>query len=249
MKVIQISAKNVEKAIEQGLKELGKTQEEVDIKILDEGGFLRKAKVELSYDDGCEEITPAKEETKKAEKTEKPAKKEKVEKPKKDKLKEEKETAPDQEKLSVEEFCTTFLKTLCEKMQITAEISYTKMDNAITFNASGDDVSALIGKHGETLNAIQEVLVNVAKNAGYKGEKLYFDVENYKNRREISLISLGEKMAEKAKKIGKPVKLERMNAYERKIIHTALTNVEGVTTHSEGEEPNRYLVIIPENKD
>ena len=123
------------------------------------------------------------------------------------------------------------------------------MENAITFNASGDDVSALIGKHGETLNAIQEVLVNVAKNAGYKGEKLYFDVENYKNRREISLISLGEKMAEKAKKIGKPIKLERMNAYERKIIHTALSSIEGVTTHSEGEEPNRYLVIIPEEKE
>ena len=56
-------------------------------------------------------------------------------------------------------------------------------------------------------------------------------------------------MAEKAKKIGKPIKLERMNAYERKIIHTALSSIEGVTTHSEGEEPNRYLVIIPEEKE
>lgn len=244
MKVIQVSAKNVEKAIEQGLKELGKSQEEVDIKILDEGGFLRKAKVELYFDDGQPDVTPVKEETKKAPKEEKPKKEKAVKEDKKQ------EAAPaKQAKLSVEDFCTAFLKTLCEKMQIKAEISYTRMENAITFNASGDDVSALIGKHGETLNAIQEVLVNVAKNAGYKGEKLYFDVENYKNRREISLISLGEKMAEKAKKIGKPIKLERMNAYERKIIHTALSSIEGVTTHSEGEEPNRYLVIIPEEKE
>ena len=66
MKVIQVSAKNVEKAIEQGLKELGKSQEEVDIKILDEGGFLRKAKVELYFDDGQPDVTPVKEETKKA---------------------------------------------------------------------------------------------------------------------------------------------------------------------------------------
>lgn len=238
MKVIQVSAKNVEKAIEQGLAELGKSQEEVDIKILDEGGFFRKAKVELSYDDGVEEQPAPQKEEKTVE-----AKKEK-------KVKEEKPAQQNENKeMTLEEFCVDFLTKLCEKMNVKAEISYVKVENGITFNASGDDVSSLIGKHGETLNAIQELLSNVARNAGYKGERVYFDVENYKNRREISLIALGERMAEKAKKIGKPVKLESMSAYERKIIHTALSNIEGVTTHSEGEEPNRYLVIIPENRD
>ena len=237
MKVIQVSAKNVEKAIEQGLAELGKSQEEVDIKILDEGGFFRKAKVELSYDDGVEEQSAS-------QKEEKPARTKKEKK-----VKEETIQLTENKEKTLEEFCVDFLTKLCEKMNVKAEISFVKVENGITFNASGEDVSPLIGKHGETLNAIQELLSNVARNAGYKGERVYFDVENYKNRREISLISLGERMAEKAKKIGKPIKLESMSAYERKIIHTALSNIEGVTTHSEGEEPNRYLVIIPENKD
>ena len=245
MKVIQVSAKNVEKAIEQGLAELGKSQEEVDIKILDEGGFFRKAKVELSYDDGVEEQSASQKEEKPA-----PQKEEKPARTKKEKKAKEETIQPTENKeKTLEEFCVDFLTKLCEKMNVKAEISFVKVENGITFNASGEDVSPLIGKHGETLNAIQELLSNVARNAGYKGERVYFDVENYKNRREISLISLGERMAEKAKKIGKPIKLESMSAYERKIIHTALSNIEGVTTHSEGEEPNRYLVIIPENKD
>jgi len=245
MKVIQVSAKNVEKAIEQGLAELGKSQEEVDIKILDEGGFFRKAKVELSYDDRVEEQSASQKEEKPApQKEEKPARTKKEKK-----VKEETIQLTENKEKTLEEFCVDFLTKLCEKMNVKAEISFVKVENGITFNASGEDVSPLIGKHGETLNAIQELLSNVARNAGYKGERVYFDVENYKNRREISLISLGERMAEKAKKIGKPIKLESMSAYERKIIHTALSNIEGVTTHSEGEEPNRYLVIIPENKD
>ena len=245
MKVIQVSAKNVEKAIEQGLAELGKSQEEVDIKIFDEGGFFRKAKVELSYDDGVEEQSASQKEEKPApQKEEKPARTKKEKK-----AKEETIQLTENKEKTLEEFCVDFLTKLCEKMNVKAEISFVKVENGITFNASGEDVSPLIGKHGETLNAIQELLSNVARNAGYKGERVYFDVENYKNRREISLISLGERMAEKAKKIGKPIKLESMSAYERKIIHTALSNIEGVTTHSEGEEPNRYLVIIPENKD
>lgn len=239
MKTIQVSAKNVSKAIEQGLNELGKSQEEVDIKIIDEGGFFRKAKVELSYDDGIEEVS-----SNTATKTKETKKENKENKKSEEKVvKEESQNS----KKSLEDFCVEFLTNLCEKMNITAEISYSKVENGTTFNASGENVSALIGRRGETLNAIQELLSNVVKNTGYRGERVYFDVENYKNRREISLISLAEKMANKAKKIGKPIKLERMNAYERKIIHTAIADIEGVTTYSEGEQPNRYLVIIPES--
>ena len=150
-------------------------------------------------------------------------------------------------------FGTKFLKGLFEKMNVEAEVSAFENSESVTFNASGEKVSSLIGKRGETLNAIQDVLSNVMKNANYRNKKFYFDVENYKNRREMSLINLADRMAKKALKIEKPIKLERMNAYERKIIHTALQSCEGITTHSEGEEPNRYLVIVPvkteENKD
>jgi len=242
MKKVQITAKTVQKAIEQGLKELGATQDEVDIKILEEGGFFKKAKVELILDKEVEE-KKALEEKQKEDQEEKEVKKPKKEK--KEKVKEEVKEVKTEEKEDMFSYATKFLTGLCEKMNVQAEITYFETEDSVTFNASGEKVSSLIGKRGETLNAIQDILSNVMKNANYREKKFYFDVENYKNRREISLINLADRMAKKALKIEKPIKLERMNAYERKIIHTALQNCEGITTHSEGEEPNRYLVIIP----
>ena len=242
MKKVQITAKTVQKAIEQGLKELGATQDEVDIKILEEGGFFKKAKVELILDKEVEE-KKALEEKQKEDQEEKEVKKPKKEN--KEKVKEEVKEVKTEEKEDMFSYATKFLTGLCEKMNVQAEITYFETEDSVTFNASGEKVSSLIGKRGETLNAIQDILSNVMKNANYREKKFYFDVENYKNRREISLINLADRMAKKALKIEKPIKLERMNAYERKIIHTALQNCEGITTHSEGEEPNRYLVIIP----
>ena len=249
MKTIQITAKNVQKAIEQGLKELGVSQEEVDIKILDEGGLFRKAKIELCYEDG--NIAKEKSE-KKAEDKDKKEESKAEKKEEKSKEKAEKKEPTEQEKTdnkeSIESAGKDFLNKLLEKMRVQAEIDFAKTEDGVLFNASGDKVSALIGRHGETLNAIQELLLNVLKNKGYKEGRVYFDVENYKNRREIALVEMAEKMASKAIKLNKPVRLERMSAYERKIIHTALQNFEGVTTQSEGVEPNRHLVIIPEEK-
>ena len=249
MKTIQITAKNVQKAIEQGLKELGVSQEEVDIKILDEGGLFRKAKIELCYEDG--NIAKEKSE-KKAEDKDKKEESTAEKKEEKSKEKAQKKESTEQEKTdnkeSIESAGKDFLNKLLEKMRVQAEIDFAKTEDGVLFNASGDKVSALIGRHGETLNAIQELLLNVLKNKGYKEGRVYFDVENYKNRREIALVEMAEKMASKAIKLNKPVRLERMSAYERKIIHTALQNFEGVTTQSEGVEPNRHLVIIPEEK-
>lgn len=249
MKTIQITAKNVQKAIEQGLKELGVSQEEVDIKILDEGGLFRKAKIELCYEDG--NIAKEKSENK-AEDKDKKEESKAEKKEEKSKEKTQKKEPIEQEKTdnkeSIESAGKDFLNKLLEKMRVQAEIDFAKTEDGVLFNASGDKVSALIGRHGETLNAIQELLLNVLKNKGYKEGRVYFDVENYKNRREIALVEMAEKMASKAIKLNKPVRLERMSAYERKIIHTALQNFEGVTTQSEGVEPNRHLVIIPEEK-
>ncbi|MBQ3214039.1 MAG: KH domain-containing protein [Clostridia bacterium] len=252
MKKIEVTAKNVQKAIEQGLKELNVTQDQVDIKIIDEGGFFKKAKVELILDKEVEEQMlkeEAKKEVTKEEVKEPKAQKEKTEKKaKKEEVEKQKETK-EEDKSDMFEFGTNFLKGLFAKMNVEAEITSFEADGCVTFNASGEKVSTLIGKRGETLNAIQDILANVMKNANFRDKKFYFDVENYKNRREISLINLAERMAKKALKIEKPIKLERMNAYERKIIHTALQSCEGITTKSEGEEPNRHLVIIPTKKD
>ncbi len=259
MKKIRVSAKNVQKAIEEGLKALNATQEEVDIKIIDEGGLFKKATVELLLDKEVEE-RQKEEELKQTAKEEVEVKEKQEEKPKPEKKakkaetleekKEEPEKVKQNKEFKVEgktaiELGTSFLKGLFEKMNVEAEVSAVELETGVTFNASGNNVSTLIGKRGETLNAIQDVLSNVLRNAGYRETRFYFDVENYKNRREISLTSLAERMANKAVKINKPIKLERMSAYERKIIHSYLQTFEGVTTKSEGEEPNRYLIIIP----
>ncbi len=244
MKKIQVTARNVQKAIEQGLKELGVKQEDVDIKVLDEGGLFRKAKVELIYDDGLEEEKVNKEIKKEEKEIEKKLKKEIKEDLKQNK-KEQNFEEKSEKSDSVEKVAVDFLSELFEKMDIKADISFVKTDLGYSFNASGEKVNYLIGKRGETLNAIQELLSNVIKASGFKNQKVFFDVENYKNRRELTLVKLANRIAHKALKIGKPVKLERMSAYERKIIHTALQDFDGVTTKSEGEEPNRCLVVIP----
>ena len=251
MKTIIATGKNVEKAIENGLKECGLTQEEVDIKIIDEGGFFRKAKIELSFEEKVEKT----EEPKKApkEKVKKEEKKEKVVKTEEkteaiEETTEEKvetvENAEEAEKIGKE-----FLEGFLEKFGVEAEINVVKAENGTTFAIKGENVNELIGRRGETLNAVQEVLNLVLKNNGFRKTHMFIDVENYKSRREEALIGLANRMAHKAVKINKPIKLEAMSAYERKIVHTALQADKFVTTKSEGEEPNRYLVIIPTKKE
>ena len=136
-------------------------------------------------------------------------------------------------------FLTNFFKELNDEVVVTS----LKSEGNINYNIKGDKVSTFIGYRGETLNALQYIVNMVVKNAGYRA-RVILDVENYKAKREETLISLAERLARKAIAQNKEIKLEPMNAYERRIIHTALTNAD-VSTHSEGEEPNRYLVITP----
>ncbi len=267
---IEVSAKNVEQAIEKGLKELGKTQEEVDIKIIEEGGFFKKAKVEIIYEDG--KSTKVEKQDKKAIKESKKADKkaDKKEAKQEKKIVEEKATdkvcscgtectcsdckCGEEERLDDKyydemirvgtEFLTGMFDKLGEKNTI--ETNITK--DGLFFSINGENVNDLIGYRGEALNSIQYLLSLVVRNKCEKSVRVFVDVENYKLRRENTLINLGTRLAHKAAKLGKPVKLEPMNAYERRIIHTALSEDKFVTTKSEGEEPNRYLVIIPNKK-
>lgn len=248
MKTIQVSAKTVEKAIKEGLEQLNVTQDQVNIKILDQGGLFRKAKVELTLEEIEQKEEPkAKKETKKesTKTTTKEEKKEVKVEEKKEEKKEEKETKKQPVNLDdARVIGGEFLKGLFNHLNIETVITSTNTEDGINYNVKGDKVSDLIGYRGETLNSIQYLLSIVLKNAGYK-VKAYLDVQNYKKRREETLISLAERLARKAIKLNKPVELEPMNAYERRIIHSALTDNEQVTTHSEGEEPNRHLIITP----
>ena len=137
-----------------------------------------------------------------------------------------------------------FLIGLFERMGIKAQLEIGPRENGgINVNVSGSGMGAIIGRRGETLDAIQH-LTNYAVNRGSeKHLHISVDAENYRSKREDSLTKLARKMADKAIKYKRSMALEPMNSYERHVIHTALQNYEGVTTSSTGVEPNRRVVV------
>lgn len=137
-----------------------------------------------------------------------------------------------------------FVSGLLEHMGIKAEIEITARENGgVNVNLSGSNMGAVIGRRGETLDAIQH-LTNYAVNRGSdKHMHISVDAESYRAKREESLVRLAEKMAAKAIKYKRSMALEPMNSYERHVIHTALQDYEGVTTSSTGTEPNRRVVV------
>ena len=137
-----------------------------------------------------------------------------------------------------------FVSGLLEHMGIQAQIDITARDNGgVNVNLSGSGMGAVIGRRGETLDAIQH-LTNYAVNRGSdKHMHISVDAESYRAKREESLVRLAEKMAAKAVKYKRSMALEPMNSYERHVIHTALQDYEGVTTSSTGTEPNRRVVV------
>ena len=142
-----------------------------------------------------------------------------------------------------------FIKKLLSDMNIEAEISMTDGENGEKRIAvNGEAASILIGHHGDTLDSLQ-YLANLAANKkvdGKKGEyvKISVDVEGYRARREETLRALARKMASRVLKYKKSVMLEPMNPYERRIIHSEIQNIEGVSTNSIGSENNRKIVIF-----
>ena len=138
----------------------------------------------------------------------------------------------------------SFLTGLLERMNVKADIEISPRDNGgIDVNLSGSGMGAIIGRRGETLDAIQHLTNYVINRGSDKHMHISVDAENYRSKREESLTHLAEKMAEKAIKYKRSMALEPMNSYERHVIHTALQNYEGVTTSSTGVEPNRRVVV------
>lgn len=142
-----------------------------------------------------------------------------------------------------------FLEGLFSYMGTDAEIVVTeKEDGGLSIELKGSGMGAVIGRRGETLDAIQH-LTNYAVNRGCdERTHISIDAENYRAKREESLVRLAEKMAAKALKYRRSMALEPMNSYERHVIHTALQGFEGVTTCSTGTEPNRRVVISCEKE-
>lgn len=137
-----------------------------------------------------------------------------------------------------------FLTGLLERMGTEAEIEISPRDGkGVNVNLSGPNMGAVIGRRGETLDAIQHLTNYVINRGNEKHMHISVDAESYRAKREESLVRLAEKMAAKVIKYKRSMALEPMNSYERHIIHTALQNYEGVTTSSTGSEPNRRVVV------
>ncbi len=139
-----------------------------------------------------------------------------------------------------------FLKSLLDKMNIVATVAVEKKDLDLLINIenlSNSDMGILIGKRGNTLDSLQYLLSLVVNKDREKYLRVLVDIENYRAKREETLIRLAHKMADKAKTFRRTVKLEPMNPYERRVIHSALQNSSNIRTYSEGEEPYRRVVI------
>ena len=144
-----------------------------------------------------------------------------------------------------------FIEKLIEDMNITADVAMTDGDNGEKrITVTGESASILIGHHGDTLDSLQ-YLANLAANKRVDGKKepyvkVTVDVEGYRAKREETLRALARRMAAKVQKYKKSVMLEPMNPYERRIIHSEIQNIEGVSTNSIGSENNRKIVIFLE---
>lgn len=250
------TGKTIEKAIESALLELKAPREDVDIKILSEGGLFKKAKVQVTISDDAKEKYIKREKIRKEVVVEEPIQEEKKEevlaqeKPKKKEpvktqiVKEEivvEEKQPKKEKDKVVDpitFLQGFFKTLNKVVEITA----LEDDKFITYSVNGEDLGEVIGRRGEAYYALSKLFLAVI---GKQEKKALLDIAGYREKREESLSAVAKRTADKVAKSGRYIKLEPMKPSERRIIHTALQDDDRVTTLSKGTEPHRYVIIFP----
>lgn len=154
-------------------------------------------------------------------------------------------------KSSVQDTAKDFLKDVFEAMDLTVvvNVEYDEVENSMNIELSGDEMGVLIGKRGQTLDSLQ-YLVSLVVNKNVENYiRVKVDTENYRQRRKETLENLAKNISYKVKRTKRPVSLEPMNPYERRIIHSALQNDKYVTTFSEGEEPFRHVVVTLKKSD
>ncbi len=248
LKYIDTTGRNEEEAIAAALSQLGLDRDDVSVEILEraKSGFLgigsSPAKVRVTYEAPDEEVE------------------EEVVVPVQ--VKEEKESSVEEEKTPAKEEVAVvvpvsgdekaekivaFLSGLMEHMnvQATPHVERTE-EGTYRVNLEGEDLGCIIGRRGETLDAIQQLTSYSVNRGTSRRVRIHVDAENYRAKREESLIRLANRVADKVVKYRRNVTLEPMNAYERHVIHTALQDYPGVTTYSTGTEPNRRTVVAVE---
>ena len=155
---------------------------------------------------------------------------------------------PEEEKAALQAAAEAFLKDVFASMKIEATISCTfTPDNTLSIELSGEEMGILIGKRGQTLDSLQYLTSLVVNKGTEEYVRVKVDTENYRRRRRETLEKLAKNIAFKVKRSRRPVALEPMNPYERRIIHSALQGDRYVTTHSEGDEPYRKVVVTLKN--
>ena len=239
---IEATGKSVEIAIQNGLLECGMKREEVNVKVVEEGGLFKKAKVILTW--GEEEVEEKVEEVAEpqAEETVETLAEETIEQELEEVVEEKKKRVVDTTRL--QERGKEFLLGMAKIIDENATVEVTAGENEVTFAVKGESVGKLIGFHGETLQAIQLLLSGI-KTRGEGAVRLYVDIDGYKANRNQTIIDLANKTAEQAIKIERNIHLDPMNAYERRIVHTTLQGREDVTTESTGEGEKRHVVVKP----
>ena len=139
----------------------------------------------------------------------------------------------------------TFLEDVAKEMGLKVNVKVSSNKDSVYVDIDGEDSGTIIGKRGSTLDALQYLTSLVVNKDNNNYIRVVIDAENYREKREKTLEKLAFRLAEKAVRSGRSVRLEPMNPYERKVIHTALQQRKGVTTRSEGEEPYRRVIIEP----
>ena len=260
MRSCEGTGRTIEQAIQNALFDLKASRDDVDIKILSEGGFLKKAKVLVTISEDAlpkyEKIEALKKEEKKGEVKEEKEDNfvetfitKKIELTENDNnvkiVADEEYVVPAKEEEKEEKIVDAekLLNEILTALNLTAQISKEEDEKFIRYKLTGENLNDLIGHHGECMFALSSYLSAVCKNEKHK--KVVLDIEDYRTKRAETLTSLAKKVASKVAKSGRYYKFEPMDASERKIIHTALQNDDRVTTMSKGEEPRRYLIVFP----
>lgn len=264
MNKIEVSAKNVEEALTQAMIDLGTTSDRMEYEVVSEGrvgffGIGSKPAVIRAWireDEMSAELnsfmnkTPAKAEEVNEEKTVqevKPVKKpvEPTETAVEKKAGSTVGTVVSSTAVKVAQTPEEFITQVCNAMglEVSVDSKFDEKDNILDINMIGEDMGILIGKRGQTLDSLQYLTGLVANKNHEDYIKVKLDTENYRERRKETLENLARNIAYKVKRTKKPVALEPMNPYERRVIHAALQNDRYVVTRSEGEEPFRHVVI------
>ncbi|MBT2584179.1 RNA-binding cell elongation regulator Jag/EloR [Planococcus sp. ISL-109] len=259
MKQLTQTGKTVDDAIAAALEKLKKSQEQVTVRVIEEGkkGFFgfgaKNAEVEVTV----KEPSDAPETVQKTETSDAKPSDEEIaaempaapleedgEEPDFEQQESESATKPSND-IAIAE-TKNYLQDVAKGMKIEdLTVTHEKQGKTVRFTLESEKVAVLIGKRGQTLNALQQLAQLVANRHAEQFMTVELDAENYRERRQETLEQLADRMADKAIRTGNRVQFEPMPSYERKVIHQALSRRLDIDTHSEGKDPNRYLVIEP----